>query len=269
MRLDQEGRRNRRSLKPLASPRLRFAVIALLIFLLTPVALLAGPPFVTDDPEPVELRHFEVYLASVASRDADAWSGTAPQLEVNYGAYPDLQLHLIVPAAFSAPGTGPSHYGLGDVELGAKFRFVHEGDRMPQIGTFPLVELPSGSAAKGLGEGHARILIPLWLQKSWGAWTSYGGVGYWLDTGAGARDSWFLGWQLQRRVSANAVVGAELFHTTASQPGTDAETRVNLGAVIDLSEAHHVLLSVGRGIEGSNRFQAYVGYQLTFGPGKG
>ncbi len=140
---------------------------------------------------------------------------------------------------------------------------------VPQIGVFPLVELPSGSEAKGLGEGHAQILLPLWLQKSWGTWTSYGGVGYWLETGAGTRDSWFLGWQLQRRVSTKAVLGAELFHTTAKQSETGPETRVNLGAVIDLSEAHHVLLSAGRGIEGSNRFQAYVGYQLTFGPGKG
>ena len=179
----------------LASLQIRVAVIAVLT-LLTPGALLAGPPFVTDDPEPVEFQHFEVYLACVTSRDFDGWSGTAPQLEVNCGAYPDLQIHLIIPTAFSAPGSGPLHYGLGDVELGAKFRFVHEGDRMPQIGVFPLVELPSGSEAKGLGEGHAQILIPLWLQKAWGVWTSYGGVGYWLDTGAGSRDSWFLGWQL-------------------------------------------------------------------------
>lgn len=240
----------------------------MLLTVLTPGAALAGPPFVTDDPEPVEFRHFEIYLASVTSRDFDGWSGTAPQLEVNYGAYPDLQLHLIIPAAFSAPGRGPSHYGLGDVELGAKLRFIHEGDRVPQIGVFPLVELPSANDAKALGEGHAQILIPLWLQKSWGAWTSYGGVGYWLDTGAGNRDSWFLGWQMQRHVSAKAVVGAELFHTTAREPGA-AETRANLGVVIDLSEAHHVLISAGRGIQGSNRFQAYVGYQLTFGPGKG
>lgn len=240
-----------------------------LLTLLAPGAVVAGPPFVTDDPETVEFRHVEIYLASVASRDLGGWSGTAPQLEVNYGAYPDLQLHVIIPAAFSAPEGGPSHYGVGDIELGTKFRFVHEGERRPQVGVFPLVELPSGSDAKGLGEGHAQILIPIWLQKTRGPWTSYGGVGYWIDTGAGGRNSWFLGWQLQRHVAANAVVGAEIFHTTAKGPGAGAETRVNFGAVVDISEAHHVLVSAGRGAQGPNRFQAYVGYQLTFAPGKG
>ena len=44
-----------------------------LVTLLTPGALFAGPPFVTDDPEPVEFRHFEIYLASVTSRDFGGW----------------------------------------------------------------------------------------------------------------------------------------------------------------------------------------------------
>ena len=37
----------------------------------------AGPPFVTDDPEPVELHHWEVYLASqyVKAQDDDLLAG--------------------------------------------------------------------------------------------------------------------------------------------------------------------------------------------------
>ena len=34
------------------------------------------------------------------------------------------------------PG-GPTTFGYGDTELGAKLRFVHEGDRTPQVGTYP------------------------------------------------------------------------------------------------------------------------------------
>jgi hypothetical protein len=34
----------------------------------------AGPPFVTDDPEPVAYQHWELYLASQHIETADGWS---------------------------------------------------------------------------------------------------------------------------------------------------------------------------------------------------
>jgi len=36
--------------------------------------------------------------------------------------------------------------------------------------------------------------------------------------------------------------------------------------VLDLGELQHVLLSAGRGLQGSNELQSYLAYQLTFGP---
>ena len=44
-----------------------------------------GPPFVTDDPEPVEYQHWEFYVASQDSRLGGDWSGTGPHFELNYG----------------------------------------------------------------------------------------------------------------------------------------------------------------------------------------
>ena len=41
----------------------------------------------------------------------------------------------------------------------------------------------------------------------------------------------------------------------------------NIGAIIDFSENHHLLLSAGRDIRGPDRLHAYIGYQLTFGFG--
>ena len=101
----------------------------------------AGPPFVTDDPEPVEYQHWEFYIASMHSELGGDWSGTAPHFEVNYGAVPDLQLHLIAPLAYDSPPEGAGHYGLGDIELGAKYRFIQETNGWPQVGIFPLLEV--------------------------------------------------------------------------------------------------------------------------------
>ena len=88
----------------------------------------AGPPFVTDDPETVEYQHWEFYLSSIASRLPGDLSGSAPLFELNYGVLPNVQLHLIAPLAYDAPSGGTTHYGMGDLELGAKIRFVEESE---------------------------------------------------------------------------------------------------------------------------------------------
>ncbi|MGO9451554.1 MAG: hypothetical protein ACLQDV_11000 [Candidatus Binataceae bacterium] len=161
-----------------------------LVVILVPKAL-AGPPYLTDDPEPVEYRHWEIYFASLFFEQPKAWTGTAPHLEVNYGAIPNVQLHMIAPLVFYVPGDGPSSYGYGDTEVGVKFRFIPETEWVPQVGTFPLLEVPTGSHDRNLGSGHVQAFLPLWLQKSAGEWTAYGGGGYWINPSPHNRNWWY------------------------------------------------------------------------------
>ena len=90
--------------------------------------------------------------------------------------------------------------------------------------------------------------------------------GVWIDLGDRDRHWWYLGWQLQRRVFEGLTVGAEVFHQTPKEHGGDDDTRFNLGAVIDFTHVHHLLLSGGRGFETPNVFQGYVAYLVTLGP---
>ena len=247
-----------------ATITLRWSIAALAAAIVfAPATGHAGPPYVTDDPEPVEFRHWEFYLATQHSITRAAASGTAPHVEVNYGAWPGLQLHVIAPLAYARPSGGPTFYGVGDIEVGAKFRFIDEGRWWPMVGTFPQFELPTGDAGSGLGTGHLHVLIPLWLQKSFGPWTTYGGGGLWVNPGAENRNYEFVGWLLQRRLSHLATLGAEIFYTTPDQVGGDASLRFNLGLVLDLTEHHHLLLSAGRAMLGDSLFQGYLAYQLT------
>ena len=239
----------------------RVALAAALV--LAPATAHAGPPYVTDDPQPVAFQHWEFYLATQHAITHNAASGTAPHIEANYGALPGLQLHVIAPLAYARPAGGPTAVGAGDVELGAKLRFLDEGTWLPMVGTFPQLELPTGDAARGLGTGRLHAFVPLWLQKSLGAWTTYGGGGYWLNPGGGNRNYWQVGWHAERPIAAHAALGAELFYTTADRVGGDGNLRFNLGLVLDLTAQHHVLLSAGRSIAGESVFQGYVAYQLT------
>jgi hypothetical protein len=227
---------------------------------------LAGPPFLTDDPEPVEYRHWEFYVASQHAKDKDGWSGTAPHFEVNYGVLPNLQLHLIAPLAYVKPNDGSSHYGFGDLELGAKYRFLQETDWRPMVGIFPIFDLPTGNSSRGLGSGHPRTFLPIWFQKSWGPWQSYGGVGYSINPGSENKNYWFVGWQAQRDLSRSITLGAEVFYSTSTTKGEGGQTGFNAGTIVNFTDEHHLLFSAGRDIHGQNRFSDYVAYQWTFGP---
>ena len=224
----------------------------------------AGPPFLTDDPQPVDFQHWELYVASIDFKTKDGWVGDGPHVEVNYGAVPNVQLHVIAPVAYDSPTSGTRHYGYGDTELGVKFRFVQETKSVPMVGIFPLLEVPTGSAREGLGTGRVHALLPVWLQKTWGPWTAYGGGGYGINPGPGLQDYGFVGGVLQCQVAKPVLVGAEVYHQTASVVGVRDDTAFNVGTVVDLSEAHHLLFSAGRSIDGPTNFQCYFAYQLTF-----
>jgi len=224
----------------------------------------AGPPFFTDDPEPVAFKHWEVYLASTLSRKKDGSSATAPHVEVNYGAHPGLQLHVIAPAAYDRPEGGPASYGYGDTELGAKVRFVEETDLRPQAGTFPLVEAPTGDSRRGLGSGRAQVFLPLFLQKSWGPWTTYGGGGWWLNPGAGNKDWFYAGWLLQRDFSKYVTLGGEVFHRTPDTADGESGTGFTGGGQVNFTERHHLLFSAGRDFSGPDKLTGYLALQWTF-----
>ena len=232
--------------------------------LLVPAGATAGPPFLTDDPQPVDYQHWELYVASMDFRTAGGWSGDGPHVEVNYGAVPNVQLHVIAPVAYDAPKDGPSHYGYGDTELGVKFRFVQETKNLPMIGIFPLLEVPSGSAREGLGTGRTHALLPVWLQKTWGSWTVYGGGGYGINPGPGLRNYGFVGTVLQKQVTKPLLVGVEVYHQTTPVVGGRGDTAFNVGTVFDFSEEHHLLFSAGRSLSGPTDFQCYLAYQFTF-----
>lgn len=249
--------------------QLHLHAVAILVSFIAAGRAEAGPPFRTDDPEPVELGHWEVYGFSEGTHVKGDTSGTLPGVEVNYGALPDLQLHVIAPLAFDSPSGSNIKFGIGDLELGAKYRFVQEDENgwRPQIGAFPLVEVPTGNAARGLGGGHLREFFPIWLQKSIGRWLTYGGGGYWNNPGAGNKNYWFAGWLIQYQLRDDLALGGEIFHQTADRIGGSASTGFNLGGVYDFTDNYHLLFSAGSGIQhaaATNLLSYYLAFQWTF-----
>ena len=248
---------------------IHLTAMALATALVAGRSALAGPPFLTDDPEPVDLGHWEVYGFSSATHVENNTAGILAGVEVNYGAAPNLQLHVIAPIAFDDASGNGFEAGAGDLELGVKYRFIDPGpdDWWPQVGVFPLLEVPTGDAQRGLGSGHLREFLPVWLQKDFGAWTTYGGGGYWVNPGVGTQNYWFVGWLLQRQVTTNLALGAEIFHQTADTIGGKDSSGFNVGGIYDFTEHYHLLFSASRGIQNAriaNEYSYYLAIQSTF-----
>jgi hypothetical protein len=239
-------------------------------FALVNSSALAGPPFATDDPEPTAYGHFEIYFYSEGTHTANDTSGALPGIEINYGAAPNLQISIAVPLAYDKGAQHSTLYSYGATELGAKYRFIQEDDDgwRPQVSVYPSVEIPIGDTDRpvGIGGGHARAFLPLWLQKSCGPWTTFGGGGYWLNPGRDDRDYWFAGWTLQRQVTSNFALGLEVFHQTRDSISGRDSTGTNLGALYDLSDRSHLVGSVGTGLQNrktTNELDYYAAIEWT------
>jgi hypothetical protein len=226
----------------------------------------AGPPFFTDDPEPVPYRNWEVYLFSTFDISHAVSGIQGPALEINAGALPNLQIHFSIPCANITSPSSQSTSGLGDAELGAKYRFVEEAERRPQLGIFPIIVVPTGHSNRGLGNGRVWARLPFWVQKSWGPWTSYGGVGYALNPAPGMRNFVYGGWLLQRDVKKWLTLGGELFTHGADSVGARTSSVANVGGIYKVNSHFNLLFTLGHSLTGERRTVAYTGLYWTWGP---
>ena len=161
------------------------------------------------------------------------------------------------------------------MELGAKYRFVKETKHRPQIGAYPMVEVPTGSYARGLGVGKVWYKLPVWVQKSWGPWTSYGGAGYEIVRQAQYRSFTFGGWLLRRDFGKKLTLGAEVYSHGPegfATPQTKSATLVDVGGHYSIKNpGFQVLFAYGHSVAGQTENYAYLGLYWTWGskPGKG
>jgi len=224
----------------------------------------AGPPYESDDPEPTDFGHFEIYLFANGTNTRDSSSG-AFGIDFNYGATPDLQLTAVFPVELENPSGASSLSGLGNIELAAKYRFLHQADAGWDVAVFPRLFLPSASAQ--VGEKHISLLVPVWLGKDWGSWSTFGGGGCVIGRSGDSQNYCLAGWALTRAVARNLNLGAEIVHQTPDTRGGHASTGVGAGLLYDLNDSFHLLAYAGPGLQNAaetGRYSWYASILWTF-----
>jgi hypothetical protein len=218
---------------------------------------LAGPPYLSDDPEPTDYKHYEIYTFSNGTATRDGRSGEMG-IDFNYGAAPNLQLTATLPAGFDSPKAGGTSVGPSNIELAAKYRFLRQDTFGWDVSVFPRVFLPSPS--RTVGDSNPSLLLPIWVQKDWDSgWSTFGGGGCVINSDS-SKNSCLAGWVVTRKILPKLQLGLELFHQTADSSGTPASSSLGVGVTYDVSATYHLLGYVRRGIQNTNETDQYSWY---------
>ena len=201
-------------------PHIHVQWIFLLPFLLASANLWAGPPFQTDDPEPVDFRHYEFYQFGTVSSTPVETDPTGPAFEFNWGVVPNVQLHVILPWGalvppiipyIFPPESAPAPTVSPTWNLARRYASSKKPNTVLKSAPSPCWNFPPAATSQGLGVGRVWYKLPIWVQKSWGHWTSYGGAGYQIVHQTQYRNFPYGGWLLQRDIGKRLTLGGEIF----------------------------------------------------------
>jgi hypothetical protein len=207
---------------------------------------LAGPPYITDDPEPTDLGHWEVFAYATGVHTAGDLAGEAGA-DINYGAAKDLQLNLVVPAVFDTAGGTAA--GLGVLQAAAKYRFLHQDKTgwLPDVAIYPRLFIPT---ARGrFASTRPNLFLPVWGEKDLGPWSVFGGGGYQLNPGPDNRNFWFSGLAVTRDVTTRLNLGVEVYHQTREALDGKDFTGANLGVIYRVTDHWALMASGGPGLQ--------------------
>jgi hypothetical protein len=207
----------------------------------------AGPPYLSDDPEPTDVGHWEIYNFAIGAGGPTGLAGEAG-FDINYGPAKDWQLTAVVPLAFGAHDAFSANglrAGPGDVELAVKYKFLHQSDGTltPDVAVFPRLFVPTADHA--LGTGRLGLLLPIWAEKDFGPWSVFGGGGYQFNPGQDQRNFWQGGGAISRSFGERLSLGAELYGQTRDTYGGGAYTTLNMAVTYRLTRHWSLLGSAG------------------------
>ena len=150
----------------------RAVVVAAVLAVLGAPELGGQAPFITDDAAVTRRGgwHLEVYEQFAALHDADlpALRQHTLVFSAMRGVVGGLELGMDIPLLHIENGGLPNAFGLGDLNLVAKFRLRDRSDSgwMPALYGSVQVELPTGDASNQLGTGEADAVVTLIAERT-------------------------------------------------------------------------------------------------------
>jgi len=236
-------------------------VFCVLLVLGSRVALAqGGPPYYTNDPGTPGNKNWEINLGYMPFLYSNQSISHTPDVDVNFGLGDRIQLTYENAWLRVQNLSAPAKYGLGQDQLGVKWRFYDSGEAGMAFSIFPQLSLnnPNDSVKRGITPPGASLILPVEFSKKFGPIDVDAEAGYNLvHLGP---DGWLAGLVVGHDFTKKLEMDAEFYATGTFHPEY-SQTTVEMGARYRLHRPLILLLMAGRSVEPARNNQAYfVGY---------
>ncbi|MGA2204637.1 MAG: hypothetical protein ABSG40_22070 [Terriglobales bacterium] len=236
-----------------------------------------GPPYYTNDPGTPGHLNWEINLAYMPFFYGNQSVSHTPDVDINFGVGDRIQLTyenawLRVqnpPFSVKSATQSATKFGLGQSNLGVKWRFYDAGESGLNISVFPQLFLnnPDDAVRRRITPASDAFLVPFEFSKKFGPVDVDYEIGYqFVHKGP---DGWITGLVLGHDFTSKLEGDMELyaqgtFHPSESQP------TIGLGARYKIHRPVILLFMAGRSLEptrpNQSYFVGYFGIQLLLPP---
>jgi hypothetical protein len=219
-----------------------------------------GPPYYTNDPGTPGPFNWEINLGYMPFLYSNQSVSHTPDVDINFGVGDRIQLTYENAWLRVQDPSSPTKFGLGQSNLGVKWRFYDAGESKLAVSTFPQLFLnnPNDAVRRGITPASQSFLLPFEFSRKFGPIGVNYEIGYQF-THKG-RDTWLMGLVLGHDFTSKFEMDAEFYSQGAFHPSAYQPT-LGLGARYKIHKPVIVLLMAGRSLEPARSDQSYfIGY---------
>jgi hypothetical protein len=219
-----------------------------------------GPPYYTTDPGTPGHLNWEINFGYMPFLFNGQSVTHTPDVDINFGVGDRIQL-TYEDAWLRVWNQGTAaKYGMGQDQLGVKWRFYDSGEDGMAFSIFPQLSVnnPNHAVERGITPPGASLLVPMEFSKKAGPVDVNAEAGYNLvHLGP---DGWFTGLVVGHDFTKKLEMDAELYTTGTFHPSF-VQPILDVGARYRLHRPVILLLMAGRGLRAERSGQPYfVGY---------
>jgi hypothetical protein len=246
------------------------ALVGAIVFLPAPPARAqGGPPYYTTDPGTPGNRNWEINLGYMPFLYNGSSITHTPDVDINYGVGERIQLTFENAWLRVRDGADAAKYGVGQDQLGVKWRFYDDEKKGLGISIFPQLSInnPDHSAQRGITPPGASLLLPMEFTKKVGPIDVNWEVGY--NVVHLGPNGYIAGLVLGHDVTKKLEVDAEFFGLGTFRRTNNQDT-LDAGLRYKIHPPFILLLMAGRSAaparNGQPFFVGYFGMQFLLPP---
>lgn len=219
-----------------------------------------GPPYYTTDPGTPGNMNWEMNFGYMPFLFNGNSTSHVPDVDLNFGVGERIQLTYENAWLRVWNQGAPARYGMGQDQLGVKWRFYDGGEEGMQFSVFPQLSVnnPNHAVQRGITPPGASLLLPVEFTKKVGRFDLNLEGGYNLvHLGP---DGWISGMVLGHQFTKKLELDAEFFSGGTFHPRF-AQPILDFGARYKVHRPFIFLLMAGRGLlPGASDQPHFVGY---------